>query len=240
MKTQIPADYQGEAKVDFVKELFARISPRYDLLNRVMSWGLDTKWRRLVARAGQTGPDHALDVATGTGDLALELARQGSRVTALDFCPEMMALAQGKARRQGLEKSIDFVLGDALKLPFPDNSFDRATSGFVLRNVADIFLCLQEMRRVVRPGGRVLVLELTHPPAGPIALTYQFYLNVLLPRLGSWISGHGDAYAYLPRSLASFPAAPGLKALMEKAGLYQVSYIRLGLGTVALHVGLKV
>lgn len=230
---------QDEAKVSFVKELFAGISPRYDRINRLMSWGLDRKWRRLATQWEQDGSGRALDVATGTGGLALELARQGNRVTAIDFCPEMLAQGQRKARREGLGKSTDFVLADALCLPFPDNSFDCVATAFALRNVADVCCCLQEMQRAVRPGGRVVVLELTHPQPGIVAAIYKLYLNFLVPWLGGWISGDRGAYAYLPRSLAPFPTAQGLKGMMEEVGLSQVSYRRLGLGTVALHIGLK-
>lgn len=230
---------QGETKVSFVKELFAGISPRYDLINRLISWGLDRKWRRLVAQHQQDGGGRALDVASGTGDLALELARQGNRVTAVDFCLEMLAQGQRKARREGLDTSTDFVLADALCLPFPDNSFDCVATAFALRNVADLCCCLQEMQRVVRPGGMVVVLELTHPQPGIVAAIYKLYLNFLVPWLGGWISGDRGAYAYLSRSLAPFPTAQGLKGMMGEVGLSQVSYRRLGLGTVALHIGLK-
>ena len=146
--------------------MFARIAPRYDLVNRLMSWGQDNRWRRVAVRLACPGRGRVLDVATGTGDMALELARHTDSVVGLDLCQEMLSRGQTKTEKKGLRSSIDFIVGDALALPFGDNSFDCALNGFALRNVADISLFLAELRRVVKPGGRVVCLELVRPASG--------------------------------------------------------------------------
>jgi len=186
-------------------------------------------------------PEHgrALDVATGTADLALELARQSRQVVALDLCWPMMKRGQDKAARRELGPRVAFVLGDALRLPFQDNAFDCAATSFALRNVASLDQTLAEMKRVVRPGGRVVCLEMTKPQSRMISRAYRPYLWGLMPAVGRWLSGHREAYLYLPASLNPFPTADELKGIMEGIGLSQVRYECLNLGTVAVHVGVK-
>jgi demethylmenaquinone methyltransferase/2-methoxy-6-polyprenyl-1,4-benzoquinol methylase len=194
--------------------MFDRIARRYDLMNRLMTFGRDVAWRRAAARAAlEHRPLTVLDIATGTGDLAFELAAQGApRVIALDFSLEMLRLA---ARKQGTARwraAVRFVCGDAMRLPFPDASLDACTIGFGLRNLPDYEAAVGEFARVLRPGGRLVVLETT-PFAGPLAPLFRFYFDYLVPWIGGIVSGDRDAYRYLPRSTAAFPSAPELAEL---------------------------
>lgn len=226
----------AEVKRRYVRGMFDRIVARYDLMNTLMTFGRDRAWRRLtVAAAGAAPGMLALDVATGTGELALELGRAGCRVIGLDFSPAMLALAQAKSGGAAGARP-QYVAGDALALPFPEATFDCLTTGFALRNVTSIPAALAEMRRVVRPGGRLACLELT-PPRGRVFPTlFGLYFARFVPLLGWLVSGQRDAYAYLPGSLVGFPRAEELAAMLREAGFDQVQYRRLMLGTVALHV----
>jgi len=232
--------FTGTGKATYVREMFGGIAQRYDLLNTFMSLGRDKGWRRqAVAMADPPESGLALDVATGTGEIAFELAQRTEKVIGLDFCSDMLALAEAKARRLGLGSKVSFILGDALALPFADNTFDCATIGFGTRNVVSVVDCFAEMRRVVKPGGRVVCLELTHPRSHLFSSLYGIYLRGFIPALGRWISGHREAYSYLPASLAGFPSPQGLQALMERAGLQKVSYKPVNFHTIALHLGVK-
>ncbi len=225
-----------EEKPRYVREMFARISRRYDLMNRIMTAGQDQRWRRMVVEMCALPPGgRLLDVATGTGDIAYEARRMRPDVEAVgvDFTFEMMAVGREKAPELG----VPFVQGDALALPFVDNSFDAACSGFMMRNVTDIQRAFAEQARVVRPGGRVVCLEITHPRFGPWRRLFQLYFFHVVPFIGGLISGARDAYTYLPHSTLPFPDAPGLARIMEAAGLTDVRYRTLMLGTVAIHVG---
>ncbi|HUX85947.1 MAG TPA: ubiquinone/menaquinone biosynthesis methyltransferase [Chloroflexota bacterium] len=233
----VPAGVPGHSKAERVQAMFSRIVPRYDLMNRIMTMGMDRAWRRAAVRAAAPRGGVALDVGTGTGDLAFELARGGARqVIGADFCEEMLVAARLKAQRQVPGQPLDFVLGDALCLPFPDATFDCVVNGFVLRNVASLPNAFAEMFRVLRPGGRLVCLEITHPPAA-LAPVFGLYFNQIVPRLGAALTGESAAYQYLPQSLGPLPEAPRLAALIGQAGFGEVRYRRLGLGTVALHVG---
>jgi demethylmenaquinone methyltransferase/2-methoxy-6-polyprenyl-1,4-benzoquinol methylase len=217
--------------------MFARIVPHYDLMNRVMTFGQDVGWRRAAARAAQPLDATALDLATGTGDLAFELRRQGAkRVIGVDYCMPMLDAATAKlGRRQ--DQEITLAVGDALALPFGDAAFDCVTSGFLLRNVVDLDRCLREMRRVLRPGGRVVALEITHAPRGPVGELTRFYFRTIVPQLGRLWGTDGAAYRYLPASLEVFPDADRLAAMFRAAGFADVRYRRLSLGCVAIHMG---
>lgn len=222
--------------------MFAGISGKYDFMNTVMTGGAHKRWRRSTARAAAGGllPGVALDVATGTGDMAFELARQPevSAVTGVDFVPEMLLLAQKKQQKRKLKKPIDWVLGDALSLPFPDGAFICATAGFGIRNMTDLRLAISEMARVVRPGGRVAILELTRPgKKRSIGSLPAKCFSYLAPLLGQLLAKDRQAYAYLPRSVEKFPAAPELARLMTDIGLKNVRWRLLGIGLVALHTG---
>jgi demethylmenaquinone methyltransferase/2-methoxy-6-polyprenyl-1,4-benzoquinol methylase len=219
-----------------VRSMFARIVPRYDLMNRLMTGGQDVRWRREVARLAQPAGSTALDIATGTGDVAIELRKQGARsVVGADFCEPMLVAASTKLHTLDTG-GIRLVAADALSLPFEDRAFDIVTSAFLLRNVADLPGCLFEMRRVLRPGGRAVALELTHLRRGARRAAFSFYFDRIVPWLGGLVSGDRAAYQYLPASLGPFPDAEALAELFRCAGFSSVGYKRVGAGTLAIHI----
>jgi demethylmenaquinone methyltransferase / 2-methoxy-6-polyprenyl-1,4-benzoquinol methylase len=243
----IPTDhlpgFVPERKAEYVETMFDTIAPRYDLMNRVMTFGMDRRWRDyVVAQAVPPVGGSALDVATGTGDIAIALARRvgphGS-VIATDFSQGMMRPGPGKAARAGVGGIVRFMAADALDLPFPDDTFDCVTTGFAMRNVTDIARAFREMARVTKPGGRVVCLEVAKPGLPPVRFLHQMYFNHLVPLLGRLITGNGEAYRYLPESARNFPPPPALKIVMERAGLRDVRCHRLSLGAVAVHTGMK-
>ena len=219
---------------DQVREMFDRISPAYDRMNRVMSAGMDGRWRaRAVRCAGLAPGGSAIDLCCGTGDLAIALLDAVStrgRVVGLDFSERMIEAARAKSSQ------VEWVRGDALDLPFADGEFDAATCGFGIRNLPDIEHGFREMARVVRGGGRVVCLELTEPPrlVAPFA---RLWTDRAVPLLGRLIARETDAYRYLPASVHRFPPAAELAEIMRTAGLERVQYRRLSGGAVALHVG---
>jgi demethylmenaquinone methyltransferase/2-methoxy-6-polyprenyl-1,4-benzoquinol methylase len=219
----------GTLAPDGVRSMFDRIAPVYDAMNRVMTAGLDRRWRRLAAAAVVRPDDRVLDACCGTGDLALAAERAGGRVTGLDFSPRMLERARGKSA------AIEWVEGDLLALPFPDGSFEAATVGFGVRNVADLEHALTELRRVLVPGGRLGVLEITMP-RGPLAPFYRLWFDRVVPLVGKTLKG-GSAYTYLPASVRRFPGPDDLAGLLRKAGFGEVSYRLLAGGIVALHIG---
>jgi demethylmenaquinone methyltransferase/2-methoxy-6-polyprenyl-1,4-benzoquinol methylase len=219
---------------DHVRAMFDRITPAYDRMNRIMSLGMDGGWRTLAVRASGLAPGGtALDVCCGTGDLAIELLDAVStrgRVVGLDFSEAMLDAARRKSSQ------IEWVRGDALALPFADGEFAAATIGFGMRNLADPLRGFAELARVVRPGGRVVCLELTEPPAwaAPFA---RLWTDRAVPLLGRLVARETDAYRYLPASVHRFPPAEELAAVMGRAGLRRVRFRRLSGGAVAVHVG---
>ena len=215
---------------DGVRVMFDRIAPVYDLMNRAMTAGLDLRWRRLAAAAAVRPGDRVLDAACGTGDLALADLRAGAgSVTGLDFSPRMLERAR---RKTG---AVRWLEGDVLALPFPAGSFDAVTIGFGIRNVADLELGLRELRRVLAPGGRLAILEITRP-RGPLARPLSLWFERIVPRLGRLVPG-GAAYSYLPASVARFPAAEELAGLLGRAGFAAVSTRLLAGSIVSLHTG---
>ncbi len=229
----------GASKATYVRAMFGRIVPRYDLVNRLMTLGLDVRWRRVAARAAMPQGRLTLDAGCGTGDLALELERRGGRaVIAIDFCPPMLAAAREKFARSGGRNRISLAAGDVMRLPFADNTFGCAINGFMLRNVSDLEATLAEFCRVLEPGGHLACLELTPPPAA-VKHLFGLYFGRMVPRLGGWVSGQPDAYRYLSQSLRNFPDADHLAKLMVDAGFSNVRYQRLGFGAIAVHVGQK-
>jgi len=225
-------------KRSYVRRMFADIAPRYDLMNRLMALGRDQAWRHTVVQLCALPPGgRLLDVATGTGDIAYEAVRQdrSQRAVGLDLTREMMAKGRDKHR----DASVPFVEGDALALPFGDGQFDAASSGFMMRNVVDIRLAFAEQARVVRPGGHVVCLEITLPRAALFGRLFRFYFFHIVPMIGRLITGHGEAYTYLPASALAFPRPPELKAIMVSAGLKEVNYRTAMLGTVAIHWGTR-
>lgn len=217
-----------------VRRMFDRISPAYDRMNRLMSVGLDGRWRRLAADAAALQPaDAAIDVCCGTGDLAIELRRRvgpAGRVVGLDFAERMLEIARVKSR------AVEWLAGDALALPFAEGEFAAATIAFGMRNLADHRRGFAELLRVVAPGGRVVCLELTEPPAS-IAPAARIWTDRAVPLLGRLVGRDADAYRYLPSSVHRFPSAPELAGVMRAAGLQGVTFRRLVPGVVALHVG---
>ena len=242
------ANLQGDAKQTYVADLFARIAGRYDLMNSLMTGGMHHRWKRHTARIaaqGLAGP--ALDIATGTGDLAFALSRQPGidRAIGVDLLPEMIAQGQRKnSSKNGGRGSespgmVNFMVGDALALPFPDASFACATAGFSLRNMPDLPAALSEMARVVRPGGRVTTLELTPMRHGIKSSLFRLYFHRLVPIIGQIVTGDRTAYTYLPQSVDYFLQADRLAGLFRQVGLVEVGYRKLGFGTVAVHQGTK-
>ena len=222
-----------------VRTMFDRIADRYDLMNSVMTAGMHHRWRERTADLAQVGPgDSALDVCCGTGDLALELAgrvRPGGRVVGLDFsAPD----ARAGARRSPANGAapVAWLQGNALELPFDDGEFDAATVGFGVRNVVDLERAIAEMARVVRPGGRVVILEITTPLRPPLSWFFAVWFDRIVPLLGT-VAGDRDAYTYLPSSVRRFPPAAELAALMHRAGLREVRYLILAGGIIAIHSG---
>ena len=224
-----------------VREMFASIAPRYDAANEVLSLGVHRSWRRAAVRlARASAGDRVLDCATGTGDLALEFKRAVGRsgsVVGTDFCPEMLAAAPAKAARAGVE--VRFEVADALALPFGDASFDVASIAFGIRNVDDPVRCLSEMSRVVRPGGRVVVLEFGQP-RGAFGAAFRLYSRVVMPAVGGLLTGNRAAYEYLPRTAAAFPAGDRFLGLMDRVGTFaERSAHPLWAGTAYVYVGEK-
>jgi demethylmenaquinone methyltransferase / 2-methoxy-6-polyprenyl-1,4-benzoquinol methylase len=219
-----------------VRAMFDRIASFYDVMNSVMTAGLHHRWRARAADLAAVGPgDRVLDVATGTGDLAVELARRvgpGGEVIGSDFSEEMLALARRKA------PSIAFEWGNALELAYEDGRFDAATVGFGARNFSDLERGLSEMARVVRCGGRVVVLEITTPQRPPLSTFFRVWFDRIVPLIGR-LTGESLAYSYLPSSVRRFPAPEGLAAAMARAGLRDIRWILTAGGIIAIHVGTK-
>ena len=216
-----------------VKAMFDRIARVYDRMNSVMTAGMHHRWRERAADLARVGPgSNALDVATGTGDLAIELARRGAEVTGSDFAPAMLEIARRKA------PGLTFEAGDALELSYPDGSFDAATVGFGARNFADLDRGLREMTRVVKPGGRVVVLEITTPQKPPLSWFFRAWFDHAVPALGR-VAGDPDAYTYLPSSVRRFPGPEELAGRMAAAGLADMRWILTAGGIIAIHAGTK-
>ena len=219
-----------------VRAMFDRIASFYDVMNSVMTAGLHHRWRRRAADLAAIGPGgRALDVATGTGDLAVELGRRvgpEGEVVGSDFSEEMLTLARRKA------PGLRFEWGNALDLPYEDARFDAATVGFGARNFSDLDRGLAEMARVVRPGGRVVVLEITTPQRPPLSTFFQVWFDRIVPLMGR-LTGESVAYSYLPSSVRRFPAPEGLAAAMARAGLRDIRWILTAGGIIAIHVGTK-
>jgi len=219
-----------------VRAMFDRIASFYDVMNSVMTAGLHHRWRRRAADLAAVGPgSRALDVATGTGDLAVELGRRvgpEGEVVGSDFSEEMLTLARRKA------PGLRFEWGNALDLPYEDGRFDAATVGFGARNFSDLDRGLAEMARVVRPGGRVVVLEITTPQRPPLSTFFQVWFDRIVPLIGR-LTGESVAYSYLPSSVRRFPAPEGLAAAMARAGLSDIRWILTAGGIIAIHVGTK-
>ena len=222
-----------------VRQMFAEIAGDYDRVNTILSFGVHHIWRNKAVRLSGAEPgDSVLDCATGTGDLAVEFKKrvgEKGHVLGTDFCEEMIELAPGKARANDL--LIDFQVADAMDLPFDDDRFDIASIAFGIRNVDDPIQALREMARVVKPGGRVVVLEFGQP-RGLIKFPYELYSQYIMPAVGGWISGNREAYHYLPRTSAEFPAGNNFINLMDQAGSFSKTELEKLTGGIAyVYVG---
>jgi demethylmenaquinone methyltransferase/2-methoxy-6-polyprenyl-1,4-benzoquinol methylase len=228
----------SNARADDVRAMFARIARRYDLLNRLMTFGRDRAWRReAVARLELAKGQRVLDVGAGTGDLAFTIldSQAGTHVVACDFTREMLAVGRS---RPG-STAISWVLADAGRLPFAAASFEGVVSGFLLRNVSALDDALREQVRVLKPGGRLASLDTTPPCPGPLAPLVHFQLRRVIPALGRLVAGDAAAYRYLPRSTEAFASAERLAERLRSAGLAGVQFVRRMLGTIAIHWGRK-
>lgn len=238
-----PEGVESEAAAaDYIRQMFTEVAPRYDFLNHLLSLGFDRAWRRRTAglvREVLAWPEaRAIDLCCGTGDLALELARlSAGLVVGSDFCAPMLTRAQDKARWQSLR--VPVLAADTLALPFADGSFDVATVAFGFRNLANYRRGLEEIQRVLKPGGVAAILEFSVPQRSLFKRVYSFYFRQVLPRVGNRLAGVHGAYAYLPASVEKFPSCDEFAQWMRAAGFVEVSYRRWTAGTVALHLGKK-
>ena len=225
----------GQERASYVQNMFTRIAGRYDLMNRLMTGGQDVRWRRQVIRLARLRPGSSLlDLGTGTGDLAREALAQvpRARVVAADFTLEMMRVGQKRG-------SLDFSSADALRLPFPDASFDAVVSGFLMRNVIDLQKALEEQLRVIKRGGRIVVLDTTRPRKNMLSPLIWLHMHVVIPLLGRILTGSSEAYRYLPETTEGFVTAENLASRMAVAGFKKIDYQRLMFGTIAIHWGVK-
>ncbi len=230
----------ASGKAAFVREMFATIAPRYDAANRVMTAGLDERWRRAaIDRLAPRPGSRILDLCCGTGDIAFHLLRRDPslQVVGIDFCEPMLAAAQARSQRAAGGKDITFVEGDVMALPFEDRSFDGATMGFSLRNVVDIGTTLREVRRVLRSGSRFVNLDVSKAPNPWFKRAFDVYFYKIVPLLGSLVSGSRKAYEYLPQSLTHHPNARDLRVRFEEAGFAESGFLPLMGGAIAIHYG---
>ncbi len=225
-----------------IRRMFASIVPRYDLINRLLSFRRDVYWRRAAVTHGQIPRGgRGLDLCAGTADVALEVIRQvpEAQVVAVDNCEPMLVRGLVKARRAGVPDQVRFVAAPAEWLPFHDETFDGVFVAFGIRNVADRRRGLGEMARVLRPGGRAVILEFSTPSVPVFRSLFHFYSHRIMPWIGGLLSGNRAAYEYLPTSVDGFPSPEGLQALMEETGFFEVSYVPLTMGIVTIHHGRK-
>lgn len=234
---------ESGGKQPYVKRLFGRIARIYDPMNHLMSLGLDRRWRAFAARQLALRPGElGLDLGAGTADLSIAVLRRSgpdTRMLGMDITPEMLDEGRRKVARLGLQERIELRVGDAEQIDLPANSVDGCCSAFTVRNLSDLRQGLREMLRVVRPGGRVVCLEISHPPGKIFGSLFHLYFYKLAPLFGTLLGRASEEYNYLPHSLTTFPDAPALKVLMEEVGWSDVHYFRLNGGIVAVHVGTK-
>jgi demethylmenaquinone methyltransferase/2-methoxy-6-polyprenyl-1,4-benzoquinol methylase len=230
----------GEQRAAKVGELFASIATRYDLINDIQSFGMHRLWKRRVLRLAQVRPgERALDLCCGTGDLALALAKQGAIVTGLDFSEPMLQVAREKSKFKIQNSKIDFVCGDAQRIPFPNDTFDILTIGYGLRNLSDLDAGLRDMLRVTKPGGRLVALEFAKPDNSAWRAIYFGYLKIFLPIFGKIFCGNAAAYAYILESLKHYPAQQAVAAKMRELGWQNVRVINLMGGIMSIHYAEK-
>ena len=229
------ANLTGNERAHYVQEMFTRIAPRYDLMNRLMTGGQDIAWRReVIQRANLPPGGRLLDLGAGTGDLAREALQQhpDCQPLAADFTLEMMRT--GRARQADISVT-DWAGADALHLPFPDNTFDAVVSGFLMRNVSSVTQSLGEQHRVIKPGGKIVILDTTPPPATPLAPLIRIHLHTIIPTLGRLLTGQAEAYQYLPDSTEGFLEPERLAARLMQVGFQEIGFRRLMFGAIAIH-----
>ncbi|MCX6287472.1 MAG: bifunctional demethylmenaquinone methyltransferase/2-methoxy-6-polyprenyl-1,4-benzoquinol methylase UbiE [Bacteroidetes bacterium] len=224
-----------------VKAMFNEISGKYDFLNHFLSFGIDRLWRkRLVKEMLQSKPGHVLDLATGTADLAVELHRQGGiRITGVDISENMMIVGREKIAKAGLSHTIELKYGDAENLEFPDESFDAAMIAFGVRNFEHLEQGISEMKRVIRKGGQVMILEFSHPASFPVKQLYGLYSRFIIPLMGSMLSSHPSAYRYLPETVAAFPSGNKFLHIMLQIGFKDCRRISLTGGIASIYIGTR-
>ena len=224
------------------REMFTSIAPKYDFLNRLLSVGQDRYWRkRAIELLDPNDNDRILDVATGTGDIIIEIIKRNPtpKIFGIDFCQRMLKFGRAKITQSGYKQAVSFQVGCGESLPFSDKSFNGLVCGFGIRNFANIQLGLKEFYRVLKPGGRIIILEFSIPQNRFLNAFYQSYFNLILPKIGNLISGHSDAYSYLPESVANFPNQKKFTKWIEKTGFENVSFLELTFGIVSIHRGYK-
>lgn len=231
-----------DTKKEQVQRMFDSIAPKYDLLNRLLSLGIDRNWRKVaVSKLSVVGGDQLLDIATGTGDLAFEISRTypTKQVTGLDLAEGMLSIAREKSKAKGFENQVTFIQGDSENLPFESNSYDGATVAFGVRNFGDLNKGLTEIHRVLRDGGRIVVLEFTKPTVFPLEQLFGFYFKHILPRIGGMTSGDSSAYRYLYDSVQAFPDFDLFNEQLVKAGFSKPKYEGLSFGICAVYTAEK-
>lgn len=233
----------GKDRAQYVQGMFTRIASNYDLMNRLMTFGQDAIWQKEVIRRANLPPKGSLllDLGGGTGDLGFEALQQNpaTRPIEADFTFEMLRVGQQRSQTSNPLMPISWSAADALNIPFPDAKFDAVVSGFLMRNVIDVARALSEQQRVLKPGGRIVILDTTRPRQSILMPFVRFHMHTVIPLLGKLISGQDDAYEYLPDSSEAFLSAEELAAKMVSAGFNQIAYRRLNFGTIAIHWGIK-
>lgn len=225
-----------------IQNMFTAIAPRYDFLNRILSVGQDRYWRkRAVDKLAPAASERILDIATGTGDMAIEIASRNLSVhiSGIDFNCRMLDLGRSKIKENGHDRVISFQIGSGECLPFADQSFDGAVCAFGIRNFADVKLGLREFHRILKPGGRAVILEFSMPTNPVLGWVYNRYFDLVLPKVGNLVSGHNNAYSYLPESVADFPGQKEFVSWIEEAGFQKVSFKELTFGIVSIYYGYR-
>lgn len=241
-KQESVTPYGEGSKQEQIRRMFDKIAPSYDRLNHALSLGIDRRWRRTAVDAlGIHQPQQILDIATGTGDFALLLAKRikPQHIVGADISEGMMAVGREKVKEEGLQNVISFQYEDCMQLSFPDGSFDAVTSSYGVRNFQNLDKGLQEMQRVLRPGGHLLIVELTPPPSFPMKQLFWLYAHVVMPLLGRLISHDDSAYTYLPASMEAFPQPEQMEGILRKAGFTEVQWCRFTFGISTMYLATK-
>ena len=241
-KQESVTPYGEGSKQEQIQRMFDKIAPSYDRLNHALSLGIDRRWRRTAVDAlGIHQPQQILDIATGTGDFALLLAKRikPQHIVGADISEGMMAVGREKVKEEGLQNVISFQYEDCMQLSFPDGSFDAVTSSYGVRNFQNLDKGLQEMQRVLRPGGHLLIVELTPPPSFPMKQLFWLYAHVVMPLLGRLISHDDSAYTYLPASMEAFPQPEQMEGILRKAGFTEVQWRRFTFGISTMYLATK-